>query len=232
MKNKADSKPEHKLEIKGDSKHVFINKWEVKSSIGKGTRSLCSIHSHCNNTNLSCYVMSSDLNRFELMISLITSRLMIGAFSEIFSAFEKDTRRPVAIKLQNSGIDSSVMKWEAHMLKSLTAMEFVPKLIMHGQEEGRDFLVMELLTGDDMSVCRDRMRRHCLNHLIPCPVAAHLILHMLDNLCAMHKIGYVHRDIKPSNFVRRSHSASDFCMIDFGLAKQVNLYTFIHSIFV
>ena len=153
--------------------------------------------------------------------------MILGAFSEIFSAFEKDTRKPVAIKLQNSGIDSSLMKWESHVMSSLTAMDFVPKLIHYGQEEGRDFLVMELLTGDDMSVCRDRLRRHCLNHLIPCPVAGHLILHMLANLRAMHETGFVHRDIKPSNFVRRSHSGSDFCMIDFGLAKQVNLYTFI-----
>lgn len=153
--------------------------------------------------------------------------MILGAFSEIFAAFEKDTRKPVAIKLQNSGIDSSLMKWESHVLSSLTAMDFVPKLIHYGQEEGRDFLVMELLTGDDMSVCRDRLRRHCLNHLIPCPVAGHLILHMLANLRAMHETGFVHRDIKPSNFVRRSHSGSDFCMIDFGLAKQVNLYTFI-----
>jgi serine/threonine protein kinase len=155
--------------------------------------------------------------------------LILGAFSEIFSAFEKDTRNPVAIKLQNSGIDSSLMKWESHVLSSLTAMDFVPKLIHYGQEEGRDFLVMELLTGDDMSVCRDRLRRHCLNHLIPCPVAGHLILHMLANLRAMHETGFVHRDIKPSNFVRRSHSGSDFCMIDFGLAKQVNIYTLIIS---
>lgn len=40
MKNKADSKPEHKFEMKGDSKHVFSNRWEVKCSIGKGALSL------------------------------------------------------------------------------------------------------------------------------------------------------------------------------------------------
>lgn len=58
MKNKADSKPEHKLEIKGDSKHIFSNKWEVKSSIGKGARSLCSIHSHRIVIIQICHVMS------------------------------------------------------------------------------------------------------------------------------------------------------------------------------
>ena len=44
---------------------------------------------------------------------------------------------------------------------------------------------------------------------------------MLNSIKAMHERGFVHRDVKPSNFVRRDPKGTAYCVIDFGLSKQV-----------
>ena len=83
---------------------------------------------------------------------------------------------------------------------------------------------MELLTGEDMATLRNRIR---INHvevtggLIPIPIASYLALQMLRCVHTMHSNGYVHRDIKPSNFVRKNKNSTEFCIIDFGITKQV-----------
>mmetsp|Transcript_14525 Transcript_14525/g.24085 ORF Transcript_14525/g.24085 Transcript_14525/m.24085 type:complete len:849 (-) Transcript_14525:93-2639(-) len=94
-----------------------------------------------------------------------------GAFSEIFAAAARKRQswdqyhevsgdeEIVAVKLQNADFDSSVMKWEGHVMKEMTdATNVTPKFISYGHEDDRDFLVMELLTGEDMAAMRDRIR--------------------------------------------------------------------------
>lgn len=97
----------------------------------------------------------------------------------------------------------------------------VPRMIYYGQEHGRDFMVMELLMGEDMANLRDRMRTSIGSGLFPVEVASYLTGQMIAALQAMHAKGYVHRDVKPSNFVRRSPNSTEFSVIDFGLAKKV-----------
>lgn len=146
-----------------------------------------------------------------------------GAFSEIYAA--QDKKKPseglVAIKLQNADFDSSVMKWESMVMLDLSSISTIPKFNYYGHEHGRDYMVMELLTGEDMSSLRDRCRLSIPSRLFPVEVASLLTRQMVKCLQAMHEKGYVHRDVKPSNFVRRSKCCTDFCIIDFGLAKQV-----------
>lgn len=128
----------------------------------------------------------------------------------------------VAIKYQGEGFDSSIMKWESMVLLDLADIPTVPRMIYYGQEHGRDFMVMELLMGEDMANLRDRVRTSIETGLFPVEVASHLTRQMIVALQAMHAKGYVHRDVKPSNFVRRSPNSTEFCVIDFGLAKKVS----------
>lgn len=127
----------------------------------------------------------------------------------------------MAIKFQNSEFDSSVMKWESMVMQDLSQIASVPRMIHYGHDIGRDYMVMELLTGEDMASLRDRVRISSDSGLMPIEVASFLTRQMIASLRAMHDRGYVHRDVKPSNFVRRSPSITEFCVIDFGLAKQV-----------
>ena len=148
-----------------------------------------------------------------------------GAFSEIFAA--DDLENPgtlVAVKFQNADFDSSVMKWESMVMIDLSPIPAVPRMHYYGHENSRDYMVMELLTGEDMASLRDRVRQNTNNNnLIPLEISSFLTRQMIQSLQAMHRIGYVHRDVKPSNFVRRSRNSTEFCMIDFGLAKKVLL---------
>ena len=96
----------------------------------------------------------------------------------------------------------------------------MPSYITHGKHEGRDYLVMELLSGDDMSKVRDRIRSLSSSGLVPIYVATYFTYQMFLAVAALHKKGYIHRDIKPANFVQRSANSSEFCVVDFGMAKQ------------
>lgn len=85
---------------------------------------------------------------------------------------------------------------------------------------------MEFLTGEDMSALRNRARLLSPSGLIPVPIVAYLCSRILAALSYMHSKGFVHRDVKPSNFVRRSAKCTEFCVVDFGLTKQVKILLF------
>ena len=79
---------------------------------------------------------------------------------------------------------------------------------------------MELLNGDDMSMVRNRARSQSQTGLVPLNVAVHFTHQMYLAVAALHKNGYIHRDIKPANFVQRNINSTEFCVVDFGMAKQ------------
>jgi serine/threonine protein kinase len=150
-----------------------------------------------------------------------------GSFCELFmgrnlSEFNHDgSHYNVAIKLQtDKSIASSVIKKEADMLRALSGLETVPQYIDHGRHEGTEYLVMELLGGEDMAKLRDRARKQCGAKHIPLPIAVYCITQMLSCLKDVHSRGLVHRDVKPANFVRKSKDSTAFCIIDFGLTRQ------------
>ena len=106
------------------------------------------------------------------------------------------------------------------ILKDLGGLDTVPRYIDHGLHEGREYLIMDLLGGEDMSNLRDRARRQCGVRLVPLPVTIFCMKQMLLCLKDLHGRGYIHRDVKPANFVRKSKDSTSFCVIDFGLTKQ------------
>lgn len=73
-----------------------------------------------------------------------------------------------------------------------------------------------------MATLRNRIRSSSPTGLVPIPIASYLARQMMSCIRSMHERGYVHRDVKPSNFVRRNKHTTKFCVIDFGLTKQVN----------
>lgn len=106
-------------------------------------------------------------------------------------------------------------------MQALSDTNCVPRFYAMGQYERRDYIVMELLTGEDMTSLRNRVRNANPTGLVPLPVVVHLACEIVNCLQDMHRKGYVHRDVKPSNFVRKSAEGTKFCAIDFGLVKQV-----------
>lgn len=154
---------------------------------------------------------------------VIKKRVGKGTFSELFlgkNILFKANGQQVAVKLQNDGTEGVVVRHEGDVLRSLGGVPTVPAYIHHGQHNSREYLIMELLGGEDMSSLRDRVRASSGTRLVPLPAAAYLARQMLVCIKNIHDKGYIHRDIKPANFVRRESTSSQFCMIDFGVAKQ------------
>ncbi len=146
-----------------------------------------------------------------------------GSFSEIYSARDITSAdgRYVAIKIQNQEFDSSVLRWESEVLKALDNVPTIPKFLFYGSQDKRDFLVLELLGGEDMSMLRNRIRQNSATGLIALPAVSYLTIQMLKCIRPMHEKGYLHRDIKPANFVRKTKNGTEFSTIDFGIAKLV-----------
>eukprot|EP01038_Epipyxis_sp_PR26KG_P006023 gene6023-8295_t len=154
-------------------------------------------------------------NRWE-----VTKCIGKGSFSEIFEAKDLQyTDNYVAIKVQKPNFDSTVIKWESEVLKSFKDCTNIPNYILYDQQDSCDYLVMQLLTGEDMSAIRNRIRNDN-SGLIPAHIAAYFTLQIFTCVRKMHEFGYLHRDIKPSNFVRKHNKTTEFCIIDFGIAKQ------------
>lgn len=162
-----------------------------------------------------------------------------GSFSEIFSASgppaDNDSSssnnhkegggvvRKVAVKIQEPGFDSSVLRWESSVMQALRDVPHVPAFYALGQHDKRDYIIMELLSQEDMASIRNRIRASSPTGLVPAPLAVYFACQMITCLQPMHEHGYVHRDVKPSNFVRANNDSTRFCVIDFGLVKLVSL---------
>jgi serine/threonine protein kinase len=137
-----------------------------------------------------------------------------GATSAVFSAHDEVTQRPVAIKtIAADHADEPETRErffrEAKITADLQHPHIVSVLDM-GEEGGRPFIAMELLTGLPLG-----------EHLRRAAPSLESKLTLMEQLCrglqAAHDRGVVHRDIKPSNlFITR-----DGCLkiLDFGLAR-------------
>ena len=132
---------------------------------------------------------------------------------EVYKASDTRLERVVALKLlpphwaENSEMKQRFER-EARIIASLNHPNVC---VLHdvGQQDGRDFLVMEYLEGDTLGA---RLERGALGWEEALKVA----IPMADALDKAHRRGVVHRDLKPSNVIL---TASGPKLLDFGLAK-------------
>lgn len=84
-------------------------------------------------------------------------------------------------------------------------------------DDGRPFMVMELLDGVDGSELLDTQGPQ------PVPVVLQLVLQACEAVAAAHAAGIVHRDLKPSNLfiTQRSDGTPWLKVLDFGISKTV-----------
>ena len=127
----------------------------------------------------------------------------------------KDTRldRKVAIKLlrrrsRPRRCPTSGSESEARAVSSLNHPH-ICALYDVGEQDGRDYLVMELLEGETIA------RRLTRGPLAPDQILRHAI-DIAEALDHAHRHGIVHRDLKPANVMLTKAGAK---LLDFGLAK-------------
>jgi serine/threonine-protein kinase len=87
----------------------------------------------------------------------------------------------------------------------------------YGVDEGRPFIVMELLEGETL---RHRLKR---THRLAPRDTARIISHLARAVGRAHELGIVHRDLKPENvFLVQNQDEELAKVLDFGVAKLKN----------
>lgn len=135
--------------------------------------------------------------------------------------------QPCAIKQflpQFSGSDLmqkaiALFESEAAQLKALGSHPQIPELIAYFEEDGCLYLVQELIEGENLDVELQR------NGIFNEAQIYQLLENILPVLQFIHDRQVIHRDIKPENIIRRSGSAGNLVLVDFGAAKSFTTNT-------
>ncbi len=156
--------------------------------------------------------------------ALIAHRFIIeqvaasGGMGIVYRARDLQTGEPVAIKILNrakSNTEAIRLLREAKLLGDVRHPGIVSYLEHGTTLEGKSFLVMEWLAGEDLA---QRLSRQGLS--------------LRESLCLLHRLaqalnvaherGIIHRDLKPSNVFLRNKEINGATLLDFGIARQIS----------
>jgi tRNA A-37 threonylcarbamoyl transferase component Bud32 len=150
----------------------------------------------------------------------ITDVIGEGGMGVVYEAWDTQVERKVAIKLVRS--DTTDKKYLTRFRRELeiTSQLRHPSTIRvfeHGEtEDGRPYMVMELLTGESLA---DRLERGP----IPEMEAMQIARQVAESLSEAHEHGVFHRDLKPDNiFIETVGVSKVVKVLDFGIAGGVD----------
>jgi serine/threonine protein kinase len=145
----------------------------------------------------------------------LVSLLGRGGTAEVWKAEDEALARPVALKLVTVQTDDSAARAgeEARLLARLNHPSLVPVYDAGTDEQGRPWVVMELVEGETLS---DAIGRG----LIPSERTAAIGRSVAQALAYVHGQGLVHRDVKPGNVLIGDDGRVR--LTDFGIARLVD----------
>jgi eukaryotic-like serine/threonine-protein kinase len=144
-----------------------------------------------------------------------------GGFGTVYEARHRTTAQPAALKLLHAHLVMSAeivarFHREATVIGRLRHPSVVELVAAGLTGDGRPYLCMELLDGEDLAALVGRRG----------PLAGPRVLTILEPLCAAlaaaHELGIVHRDVKPGNVVvcrAPDGERGRVVLLDFGIAK-------------
>ena len=144
-----------------------------------------------------------------------------GGFGAVYEVRHRTRDQRAALKLLHAHLVKSPtivarFEREASVIGRLRHPGIVELVAVGLTGDGRPYLCMELLDGDDLASLVERSG----------PLAPHAALAILEPLCAAlaaaHELGVVHRDVKASNVVVCSappDTRARVVLLDFGIAK-------------
>jgi hypothetical protein len=134
----------------------------------------------------------------------------------IYRATDSLSGQQVALKLLHADTSDALQRFsrEAAVLAQLRHPGIVSYVAHGSTDDGRPFLVMQWLEGEDLA---QRLARQ--------PLSPHESLSLVRNvsqaLALAHQHGVIHRDLKPSNLFLRNGRADDVVLLDFGLSRHL-----------
>lgn len=141
-----------------------------------------------------------------------------GATGSVYRAIDRSSGMPVAVKLFHElarDTDLNLFLREMRVLAELQHPGLV-RYLDHGQSpEGRPYVVMEWLEGEDLSRLLARAPMGMSD-------AVELVRRASRALAAVHARGLVHRDLKPSNiYLHRKAAGSSVKLLDFKTVRPL-----------
>jgi serine/threonine protein kinase len=148
-----------------------------------------------------------------------------GGMGQVYEAYDRVLREPVALKTTTSQTASDAQRLldEVRMARRITHPN-VCRLYDAGVHEEREpeqrstyFLTMEYLEGHTL-------RRRLRHGLPPLPQVFGIARQLLIGLAAVHAAGVLHRDFKSENVMLRlpGNGTGQAVIMDFGLARPVH----------
>jgi serine/threonine protein kinase len=149
-----------------------------------------------------------------------------GGMGTVYSAEDLRLGRRVAIKVVRQVGDELMLGERLFREAKAAARAEHPAVITafgYGTDPdlGADYFVMEHLQGETVSQRIERVGP------LPLSFALRIAIEVCDALIAVHDANVIHRDLKPNNIflATRGQRVDEIKLLDFGVAKQLNLET-------
>ncbi|MCS6900261.1 MAG: protein kinase [Myxococcales bacterium] len=143
-----------------------------------------------------------------------------GGMAQVYEARHTDIGKGVAVKVLASEFASSPVVVERFLREARAAAAvhspYICDVYDSGKlEDGRPFLVMELLRGESLYERMVKVRQFDLE------TTARITMQVARGLTKAHAAGVVHRDLKPENIFLTTNEEGELLskVLDFGLAK-------------
>ncbi len=137
-----------------------------------------------------------------------------GGMGEVFRAEDLKLKQEVALKFLPENLQKNEAALGRFIGEVRTARQVshqnVCKVFDIGESDGKHFLSMEFVDGDDLSSLLRRIGR------LPSDKAAEISRQICFGLHAIHEAGILHRDLKPANIIIDSKGKAR--ITDFGIA--------------
>jgi tetratricopeptide (TPR) repeat protein len=134
----------------------------------------------------------------------------------IYRARDGLSGQPVALKLLHADGTEALQRFsrEVAVLAELRHPGIVSYIAQGLTPEGRPFLAMEWLEGEDLA-------RRLARQPLSLEESLALLRRATEALALIHERGVIHRDLKPSNLFLRHGRPEDVVLLDFGLARHL-----------
>jgi serine/threonine-protein kinase len=144
-----------------------------------------------------------------------------GAMGSVWLARHLALDVDVAVKFIDGAFRNEVGHRGRFVLEAQSAARIhsphVVNVLDFGEDDGRLYIAMEFLSGEDLGALLDRSKRLSLD------VTARIVAHACRGLSRAHALGIAHRDIKPENLFLCGDADDDGFVVkilDFGVAKS------------